>query len=24
VTLSELRQTDPDLLYWFERRSLTH
>jgi hypothetical protein len=23
VTLAELRQTDPNLLYWFERRSLT-
>ena len=23
VTLAELRQTDPELLYWFERRSLT-
>ena len=23
VTLSELRQTDPELLYWFERRSLS-
>ncbi len=23
VTLAELRQTDPHLLYWFERRSLT-
>ena len=23
VTLSELRQTDPELLYWFERRTLT-
>ena len=23
VTLSELRQTDPQLLYWFERRSLS-
>jgi hypothetical protein len=23
VTLAELRQTDPKLLYWFERRSLT-
>ena len=23
VTLAELRETDPNLLYWFERRSLT-
>ena len=23
VTLAELRETDPELLYWFERRSLT-
>jgi hypothetical protein len=23
VTLAELRQTDPELLYWFERRSLS-
>jgi hypothetical protein len=23
VTLAELRQTDPQLLYWFERRSLS-
>jgi len=23
VTLSELRQTDPELLYWFERRTLS-
>jgi hypothetical protein len=23
VTLAELRETDPGLLYWFERRTLT-
>ena len=23
VTLAELRKTDPQLLYWFERRSLS-